>query len=80
MELGLKMIDLEVEQINNIPAEVKCADKIIWIDDEKGDYSVKNCYKRLMSPTSIDVDPFSTKVWKMRLPPKIKSFLWQVCS
>lgn len=38
----------EVNLIKSIPiSDTKCGDKIIWVEEEKGDFTVKSCYGNL---------------------------------
>ncbi|KAL6558291.1 hypothetical protein OROMI_018641 [Orobanche minor] len=52
-----------------------------WIDDRRGQYNVKNGYKMLQlnsGGASLLSEP--TSIWKLRIPPKVKNFLWRICS
>ncbi|XP_019184826.1 PREDICTED: uncharacterized protein LOC109179787 [Ipomoea nil] len=72
-------VDKDVELIRSIPIpDLKLEDKIVWMEDEKGDYTVKNCYRRLTDAVLNQQTLAWTKCWKLRLPPKIKAFFWQV--
>ncbi|XP_031096851.1 uncharacterized protein LOC116001092 [Ipomoea triloba] len=67
--------------IKSIPLpDSKMPDKMIWMEDMKGVYTVKSCYKSLMGNYQSTQVPFWTKAWKFMLPPKIKAFFWQLCS
>ncbi|XP_019189724.1 PREDICTED: uncharacterized protein LOC109184133 isoform X2 [Ipomoea nil] len=63
-----------------VDKEVKQHDRIIWVKDDKGVYTVKSCYQKLQGTFLTDQIPFRTKAWKLKLPPKIKTFFWQLCS
>lgn len=55
-------------------------DKLIWAKEMNGKFSVKSCYKTLVGELfEQDVVSWAT-LWKLKLPPKIKLFFWQVCS
>lgn len=71
----------DVQQIKCIPiAENQPADRIIWTTEDKGEYTVKCCYRILQGTMLVSQKPFWTRMWKMRLPPKIKAFFWKLCS
>lgn len=71
----------DAASIMNIPiAESKPADKIIWVEDEKGKYTVRSCYKKLQGELQNTVSPTWTMMWNFKLPPKVKTFFWQVCT
>lgn len=71
----------DVSWIKSIPI-VDChhRDKLIWKEDEKGVYTVKSCYGKLQNPLHNQQPLYWTSMWRMKLPPKIKSFFWQLCS
>lgn len=67
--------------IRSIPlTDSRTGDKIIWTEDDKGIFTVKSCYKALMGSMSSTNTPIWTKFWNFKLPPKIKTFFWQLCS
>jgi len=71
----------DIDQICSIPVvDIKTEDTIIWSGEEKGEYTVKSCYKKLVGNLQNHPQFFWSRVWKLHVPPKIKSFLWQVCS
>ena len=64
-------------------------DCLIWPACNSGEYSVKTGYKLLceeenssvaLSSDRLKQDLFWKRIWKQRIPNKIKLFLWQVCS
>lgn len=71
--------EADVSQILSIPvAETKIADHLIWMGEKKGNFSVSSCYKMLQSNHNDDPVPTWSKMWKLRLPPKVKIFCWQL--
>lgn len=71
--------EADVSQILSIPvAETKIADHLIWMGEKKGNFSVSSCYKMLQSNLNDDPVPTWSKMWKLRLPPKVKIFCWQL--
>lgn len=55
-------------------------DKIIWLGEESGAYTVKSSYRILTGVLEHDSSFHWTKVWKLAIPPKVKNFVWQACS
>lgn len=55
-------------------------DKLIWISESKGCFSVKSAYKELMLnlPVQAPSDVNWAKFWKIRVPERLKMFLWRV--
>ena len=80
----------EAQRIKAIPlCWSSQADGIIWPHCCSGEYSVKTGYKllcedeRSMDAASSDTSnqkTFLNHIWKLRVPNKIKTFLWRVCS
>lgn len=74
------------QDVNRILRIPRCSsmreDQWCWLDDEKGVYTVKTGYKRLMgvpNQTLISQDSFNwKKLWNMLIPPKVKNFIWRV--
>ncbi|OMO68571.1 hypothetical protein COLO4_29577 [Corchorus olitorius] len=66
-------------------------DKVIWPAERNGEYTVKTGYsvKKSLENRSIQKSPSSShniaestwrKIWSMKVPKKIRNFLWRVCS
>jgi hypothetical protein len=58
-------------------------DKLIWVDNPHGNYTVKSGYN-LLQTISGKVASSSTQIdwqslWKINAPPKAKHFLWRMC-
>ena len=55
-------------------------DKLIWIPESKGCFSVKSAYKELIPnpPVQVQSDVNWSKIWKIRGPERLKMFLWRV--
>nr|GMD98846.1 uncharacterized protein LOC109177106 [Ipomoea batatas] len=69
------------EQIWRIPISRNLKeDTIIWNGEEKGNYSVKSCYRLLRGEVETNNNKHWTRVWKLAIPPKVKNFIWQACS
>ena len=64
-------------------------DKLIWCREKSGTYSVCNAYRLLCEETSAN-EPgcsdtgvwklFWKKVWSVRVPHKVRQFLWRACT
>ncbi|CAH2070644.1 unnamed protein product [Thlaspi arvense] len=63
-----------------ITGRSKPKDKLVWLSDKSGDYTVKTGYNLLrMKPEDQRVDNFNWKanIWQLKISPKLKSFLWK---
>ena len=73
--------------IKRIPlARLACADEMFWPFTQHGNYNCKSRYQFLKElhdgPPSSDVQPntsFWKKVWMLKVPNKIKNFVWRAC-
>lgn len=73
----------DVEVISSLPISRQAPDSWIWHYDKKGKYTVKSGYKFSMlygqeSPSSLFQieEKWWKKLWKLRIPNKIKHFVW----
>ena len=55
------------------------ADSWYWIFEEKGEFSVKSCYRYLRGERSIETTSFWQKLWSLKLPSKVVHFVWRAC-
>ncbi|CAH9070740.1 unnamed protein product [Cuscuta epithymum] len=67
--------------IRSIPLSLNpLEDRYRWSEDAKGQYIVRSCYRKLVG----NVQPRGwvgwTAVWRFRVPPKVKVFIWQLVS
>jgi hypothetical protein len=63
--------------------EIVDEDKLVWLDDVRGNYSVKSGYNMLLNST-ISAAPEEENngwkwIWKVHALPKIKHLLWRIC-
>ena len=59
-----------------------CPDKLMWITDSKGLFSIKSAYNQMISntPSQASFAVIWSKIWKIRGPERIKMFLWRVAT
>ncbi|KAK8659534.1 hypothetical protein V6N13_029734 [Hibiscus sabdariffa] len=53
-------------------------DKLIWIHDRVGVFSLKKVSSLLLHLIGDFIDIVADKLWKVKVPPKIQSFIWLV--
>ena len=62
--------------LNSLNYSPDCKDRVIWLHDHKGLYSVKSASLALSSNLTPPI-PFSAKgIWRNLAPPKVEIFLW----
>jgi hypothetical protein len=58
-------------------------DKLIWVDDMHGQYSVKSGYNKMINISRRGNDPRVKDklncLGKIHAPPKVKHLLWRIC-
>ena len=72
---------ISAQAILSIPIPIKLRlDKLLWIPDSKGLFSVKSAYKELLAnpPYQAATVVKWSKLWKLRGPERIKMFLWRI--
>lgn len=71
----------DAELIMQIPlANQQTNDRIIWPLEENGRFSVKSCYRALSKDFREEDKVYWSSIWRLKIPPKVKVFFWQVCS
>ncbi|XP_019181633.1 PREDICTED: uncharacterized protein LOC109176682 [Ipomoea nil] len=55
-------------------------DKLIWMGEDRGNFTVKSCYKLLPGMELHDEKKEWSIILKVKAPPKVRSFMWQVCA
>jgi hypothetical protein len=57
------------------------SDKIVWIKDPKGQFSIKTTYNTCQETSiSHSQDPLWKKLWKLKLYDRVKMLLWRIAS
>nr|GMD66540.1 protein BOBBER 1-like [Ipomoea batatas] len=71
----------DVEKILNIPLSNRdTPDYLYWGWDERGDYSVRSCY-RAQQITHLQIEEAKwTSMWNLKILPKVKNLLWTACA
>ena len=72
---------ISTQAILSIPIPIRLRpDKLVWVLESKGLFSVKSAYKKLLPnpPSQVVTEVNWSKLWKMRGPEIIKMFLWRV--
>lgn len=73
-----------VEHIVNTPLYPSVReDRLIWRKENDGEYSVRSAYRLCMNGLS-GTSHFKVQgewgfIWKLKVPPKIKNLVWQIC-
>ena len=70
-----------VEAIKKIHISLRSkADKLIWVSDSKGAFSVKSVYKANQDPPCGSSTVQWQKIWKIKAHDRIKMLLWRIGS
>ena len=70
-----------VEAIKKIHISLRSrADKLIWVSDSKGAFSVKSVYKANQDPPCRSSTVQWQKIWKIKAHDRIKMLLWRIGS
>ena len=83
-KLKVLFIPQMVSEITAIPLDITNGeDKLIWGDECNGIYTVRSGYNFMMSKMlgghRCEVVGDWSSLWKARVPPKIRNFIWRVC-
>lgn len=70
----LKRLKVEVGRKNLMPEK---EDNLRWLHNNKGEFSIKRMSKLLIVDGQVSNFDFD-KIWKLKVPPRVKSFLWMM--
>ncbi|XP_019186577.1 PREDICTED: uncharacterized protein LOC109181280 [Ipomoea nil] len=74
-------VDRDADLIQKIPLSRQYVEnKLIWAPEEDGGFTVKSCYKVVNGDLREEDRLMWTLIWKLKIPPKIKVFMWQLCT
>ncbi|MBA0732298.1 hypothetical protein Gogos_016399 [Gossypium gossypioides] len=68
------MLEKMVEEVTKIKLTHEKEDWLIWLHDNKGDFLVKRMSDLLMEKGVEDLSFGFDKIWKMKVPPRVRSF------
>lgn len=78
-------MDKERDMLDRFKAEVEKEriilykeDYLRWMHGNKGEFSVKKLSNLLLEDGELDTDFDFDKIWKLKAPPRVKSFLWMI--
>lgn len=54
-------------------------DEWFWLWDDKCEFTVRSCYRRIHGEVECVDRRFWKKLWSLKVPGKIQNFLWRVC-
>ncbi|XP_074355726.1 uncharacterized protein LOC141695374 [Apium graveolens] len=70
----------DCELIKKIPIpRIRKNDSWFWYFDEKGEFSVKSCYRHIRGERECLEKVFWKKLWGLKLPGKVTNLLWRTC-
>ncbi|MBA0746327.1 hypothetical protein Gogos_008858 [Gossypium gossypioides] len=72
------MLEKMIEEVTKIKLAHEKEDRLIWLYDSKGEFSVKRMPNLLMEKGVEDLSFVFNKIWKMKVPARVRSFLWML--
>ncbi|XP_074352774.1 uncharacterized protein LOC141691923 [Apium graveolens] len=70
----------DVRLLKNVPLSIRdINDSWLWLFDEKDQFTVKSCYRKLVGECDTFNAVFWRKIWDLTLPGKVGFFLWRTC-
>ncbi|KAL2943019.1 hypothetical protein RDABS01_031367 [Bienertia sinuspersici] len=75
-------LEFEADMMCNIPlSSMDTNDCLVWHYSKNGAYSMKTGYHFYKGePSTLTADKIWNKIWKLRIPPKVKTFVWRLCN
>ncbi|XP_019164334.1 PREDICTED: uncharacterized protein LOC109160501 [Ipomoea nil] len=69
------------EMVANLPlSKYDRKDALFWVAESWGKFMVKSCYSVLAGEYTTDEWLGWTKIWTLKIPPKVKMLIWQTCN
>ncbi|MBA0669505.1 hypothetical protein Goklo_000047, partial [Gossypium klotzschianum] len=53
-------------------------DQLCWVHDSNGEFTVRKCSELLITDGGDDINFAFDKIWKLKVPPRVESFLWML--
>ncbi|KAL2937195.1 hypothetical protein RDABS01_020644, partial [Bienertia sinuspersici] len=77
-------LPIDVERIRSIPISSRLPDDVLyWNVSKDGEFRVRDAYRMAImegrASSSNGVDPIWNKIWKMKVLPKVRLFVWRAC-
>ncbi|XP_074352643.1 uncharacterized protein LOC141691787 [Apium graveolens] len=73
--------DRDAKLIKRIPLPAfDKKDSRFWLFDDKGVFTVKSCYRKLLGEHNTSQGIFWRKLWAIKLPKKVVNFMWRACN
>ncbi|KAL8115005.1 hypothetical protein AgCh_021723 [Apium graveolens] len=70
----------DCELIMRIPLSMNIsADSWYWLLEDKGDFTVKSCYRAMQGECTNDYTRMWKKIWALKLPSKVTHLIWRFC-
>lgn len=72
--------DRDSNLIQQIPIPARDnEDTWFWLLEDKGDFSVKSCYRQIHGEQQYSDKRFWRQLWSLKLPGKVLNLLWRAC-
>ncbi|TYG85797.1 hypothetical protein ES288_A13G084000v1 [Gossypium darwinii] len=75
----------EVQMVSSLKEAMSCRilfpeveDRLLWKHDNKGVFSVIKLTELLLTVGKVDMCNDFDKIWKLKVPPRVRSFLWMI--
>ncbi|KAH1064348.1 hypothetical protein J1N35_029335 [Gossypium stocksii] len=66
------------EMVSALELNLNIEDSLCWAKDKVGEFSVKKCTELLMIDDGEIINFDCGKLWKIKVPPKVRCFLWML--
>lgn len=79
------LLEREVQMVSSLKEAMSCRilfpeveDRLLWKHDNKGVFSVRKLTELLLTVGKVDMCNDFDKIWKLKVPPRVRSFLWMI--
>ncbi|KAL2939333.1 hypothetical protein RDABS01_000165 [Bienertia sinuspersici] len=77
-------LPIDIERIRNVPISARFPEDVMyWKGSNDGVFRVREAYRWAImedqAACSNGSDPIWAKIWKLKVPPKVRLFIWKAC-
>ncbi|MFQ6627826.1 hypothetical protein Gotur_007672 [Gossypium turneri] len=78
LEREEEMLCRSEDKVNSIELVPGVEDRLCWVHNSNGEFTVRKCYELLIINGGDDIIFAFDKIWKLKVPPRVRSFLWML--
>lgn len=66
------------DRVSSTELVLRVEDRLCWVHDSNREFTVSKCSELLIIDGEDDINFAFDKIWKLKVPPRVRSFLWML--